>query len=88
MVVFCVVEVAEPTFTVDFDVLDDLVDPTLEVEITSCPVDFVVLDAVVWGDIDDKDVVNNKSLVIDVGIAVVVGYLDFTAFVDSVVAEI
>ena len=85
--VFCVVDVGEATFTVDFDVLDDVVEPTLTVEITSCPVDFVVLDGVVRVDIDAKDVVDNKSLVIDVGIGVVVGDLDFISFVDSVVAE-
>ena len=85
--VFCVVDVGEATFTVDFDVLDDVVEPTLTVEITSCPVGFVVLDGVVRVDIDAKDVVDNKSLVIDVGIGVVVGDLDFISFVDSVVAE-
>ena len=33
--VFGVLDVAETTFTVDFDVLDDVVDPTFTVEITS-----------------------------------------------------
>ena len=86
--VFCVFDVAEATFTVDFDVLDDVVDPTLTVEITSCPVDFVVLGGVVRVDIDTKDAVDITSLVIDVGFGVVVGDLDFISFVDSVVAGI
>ena len=87
--VFCVLDVAEATFTVDFDVLDDVVDPTFTDEIPLCPVDFVVLVRVVRVDIDAKDVVDTKfkSLVSDIGIGVVVEDLDFISFVDSVVAE-
>ena len=84
--VFCVFDVEEATFTVDFEVLDGVVDPTLTVEITLCSVDFVVLGGVARVDIDAKDVVGIKSLAIDVGFGVVVGDLDFISFVDSVVA--
>ena len=84
--VFCVFNVEEATFTVDFEVLNDVVDPTLTVEIASGSVDFVVLGGVARVDIDAKDVVGITSLAIDIGFGVVVGDLDFISFVDSVVA--
>ena len=82
--VFCVFDVEEATFTVDFDVLDDVVDPT--VAIASCSVEFVVLGGVARVDIDVKDVVDITSLAVDVDFGVAVGDSDFIFFVDSVVA--
>ena len=84
--VFPVLDIVESTFTVDFDVFEEVVGPKLTAENTLFPVDIVDCAWVLLVEIDVEDVVDIESLVIRVGKTVVVEDLDFISSVNSVVA--